>query len=196
MADYFDPAAIDDFVNKSLSGKSTNTPTPATIAIVPGAAEANRHRILAQELANAQAQLANGKPRAAEDIAALQREISKTPGAPAPIPPPVVTSAPAQAATPSSSDFDPANIDAFVKSSLGETQPTSKIGDLTRAAFGIYPKQRATPSSEATKAAIEDFTGNPSKETFDVNTLYKSGGAGAVIGAVAPPALKYGGKAV
>lgn len=196
MADYFDPAAIDDFVNKSLSGKSTNAPAPTKIAKVPGAADADSHRLLAQELANAQAKLGNNDPRVADDIAALKREIARIPGTPALIPPPVAASAPAQTAAPSSSDFDPANIDAFVKSSLGETQPASKIGDLTRAAFGIYPKQRATPSSEATKAAIEDFTGNPSKETFDVNALYKSGGAGAVIGAVAPPVLKYGGKAV
>ena len=78
------------------------TPTPAKIAKVPGAADADSHRLLAQELANAQAKLGNNDPRVADDIAALKREISRTPGTPALIPPPVITSAPAQAAAASS----------------------------------------------------------------------------------------------
>ena len=70
MADYFDPAAIDDFVNKSLSGKSTNAPAPAKLhgrqlaGLDPSEHRVGRHRHLGSHLGGGQKlQRAAGKLR-------------------------------------------------------------------------------------------------------------------------------------
>ena len=132
------------------------TPTPAKIATVPGAAEADRHRLLAQELANAQAKLGNNDPRVADDIAALKREISRTPGTPAPIPLPVVTSVPAQAAAASSPAAPKSFAELFDASEAGQLQdtppPPSEMARLIQGYFG--------PAMRAKEAFTEGFKGS------------------------------------
>jgi hypothetical protein len=96
--------------------------------------------------------------------------------------------------------FDPST----AKPLQGGFDPSTAKPDLEAgAAFGIYPRQRATPSSPETKEAVRkasekfaDFVGlSASQEPeFSFGDVGTAGGIGAVAGAVGPKALQLVGK--
>ena len=85
---------------------------------------------------------------------------------------------------------------------LPETEPTGG------AAFGVFPKQRAVPSTPETKQAVKGMEAGartaadvlgfipPEKPEFDFSKVKEAGGIGAAAGAAGPALLKGAGSAI